>query len=390
MKSLKNKLQSAFIALITIISLNQIRAQVVTVNFATDSVMLVNKQVFYTDWDRIPIDLDNNTTIDFNFRYDVYYFGPNNPLNGYYIHVVPQDVNSSVDTNLVSAITGTQNAYNAPYAKPHLPGNQINAGLNWKSYNTSDPEPLIADSDFQNLLGQSICYIGVKFKVGANWRYGYIKTQVNNLSASVIEVRVKGYAYEPSGAPITIPACVAPSAPINTTPILNLNVCNSNSTTLSASSSGTINWFNSSTSTLVLTTGSVFVTPNLTSGTYSYYASANTCTISATRVQITVTVSACTNLNEKEFELANMVSIYPNPTSSFIYISIENYDLSQAELNVFDVCGKKVGTLLPKQSFQNGKLGYELKQLNCQDGIYIIKLGVKDQIITKRVVLNKN
>ncbi len=90
--------------------------------------------------------------------------------------------------------------------------------------------------------------------------------------------------------------CPAPVAPSNTTAAANLLFCEGQSTTLTAISGATISWFASSTSTTVIGSGSVYVTPVLSSGTYTYYAEAATCTVSA-RTPITVTVNAKPNLN---------------------------------------------------------------------------------------------
>ncbi|MBA3681322.1 MAG: T9SS type A sorting domain-containing protein [Bacteroidetes bacterium] len=86
--------------------------------------------------------------------------------------------------------------------------------------------------------------------------------------------------------------CLTPAAPTNTTLAANLNICANKSGTLAAISSGTITWYSTATSTTVLQTGTVYITPTLTAGTYTYYAEAATCTISATRTPITFTVNA--------------------------------------------------------------------------------------------------
>jgi len=85
--------------------------------------------------------------------------------------------------------------------------------------------------------------------------------------------------------------CVVPSSPTNVTPIINQSICTGLSTTLSASSSGTINWFASPTSTIVLGTGTNYITPTLTVGNYTYYAEASTCFANPARTAISITVN---------------------------------------------------------------------------------------------------
>jgi hypothetical protein len=94
--------------------------------------------------------------------------------------------------------------------------------------------------------------------------------------------------------------CPAPAAPTNSTAAANLNFCEGVSTTLTAISSASISWFSSPTSTPVIGTGSIYTTPVLSAGTYTYYAEAATCTVSA-RTPITVTVNARPILNVVAF-----------------------------------------------------------------------------------------
>lgn len=86
----------------------------------------------------------------------------------------------------------------------------------------------------------------------------------------------------------------APSAPADVTTPALLNICSGQSTSLSASGAGSISWYSTPVSTLVLATGSIYVTPTLTTGitasTYSFYAEAFTCTNSP-RTAFVVTVN---------------------------------------------------------------------------------------------------
>ena len=80
-----------------------------------------------------------------------------------------------------------------------------------------------------------------------------------------------------------------PAAPLNTTPAASLHICSGTSASFSATSNGTIKWYATPTSTLVLSTGQLYVAM-LTAGIHIYYAEAVTCTVSASRTAITVTV----------------------------------------------------------------------------------------------------
>ena len=93
--------------------------------------------------------------------------------------------------------------------------------------------------------------------------------------------------------------CNTPLAPTNNTPAVNLNICANSNATLSASSSGPINWFATTTSTTVLTSGTTLITPTLSPGTYTYYASTtNTCTESPrSPIVVNVNVNPLVSIN---------------------------------------------------------------------------------------------
>jgi hypothetical protein len=91
--------------------------------------------------------------------------------------------------------------------------------------------------------------------------------------------------------------CNAPNVPVNITPSINLNICENNSAVLQVSGAGTINWYASPSSTLSLGAGNSYTTALLNSGIYTYYAEASTCTLSASRASITVTVTPLPNVS---------------------------------------------------------------------------------------------
>ncbi len=86
-------------------------------------------------------------------------------------------------------------------------------------------------------------------------------------------------------------ACNAPVMPVDNTPVSNTSICSGNTTTLIATGTGSISWYTSPSSSLVIGSGSVFITPTLTAGNYTYYASVtNTCS-EGQRITISITVN---------------------------------------------------------------------------------------------------
>ncbi len=120
--------------------------------------------------------------------------------------------------------------------------------------------------------------------------------------------------------------CVEPNSPTNTTNALNLNICSGKSSTLTASGTGTINWFSTSTSTTVLNSGTSFITPTLTAGTYTYYAEALTCASSLTRTAITITVNSIPGItvNSGSICIGKTFTMVPAGGVSYTYSSGSN------------------------------------------------------------------
>lgn len=85
--------------------------------------------------------------------------------------------------------------------------------------------------------------------------------------------------------------CLPPLPPKSSTAPFFLTICEGESTSLSVLANGSINWFSSNTGTLSLGIGSVFITPALSAGTFTYYADNTTCTVSPLRTSVTVTVN---------------------------------------------------------------------------------------------------
>ena len=85
--------------------------------------------------------------------------------------------------------------------------------------------------------------------------------------------------------------CTLPTAPINTTPPSNQNICAGQSTTLTASGNGTLGWYTAASGGIWLGGGSNFITPVLTSNITYFIQDSNSCGVNPSRTSITVTVN---------------------------------------------------------------------------------------------------
>lgn len=114
--------------------------------------------------------------------------------------------------------------------------------------------------------------------------------------------------------------CTGPPSPVNNTPLSNQTICSGSTTTLNATGSGTINWFGSSTSTVVLGTGTSFVTSALPTGSFIFYASVtNTCSFSYpyTAVSITVNPNPVITVNSGTVCYGDSFTITPSGASTY-------------------------------------------------------------------------
>lgn len=150
--------------------------------------------------------------------------------------------------------------------------------------------------------------------------YGLASHAVSNLAPTTS-------TYAAAAATITPATTITPvtsSSVTNVTTLANLQKCSGQSATLTASGTGTIYWFASTASSVAISTGSVFVTPILSTGTNTstatYYA-ANTLTNSAARTAITITVMPLPliNVNSGTICTGQSFTLAPSGASTYSY-----------------------------------------------------------------------
>jgi alpha-tubulin suppressor-like RCC1 family protein len=114
-----------------------------------------------------------------------------------------------------------------------------------------------------------------------------------------------------------------PPPPANTTPAANLTVCSGNSTTLTATGSGTVLWYNSPSGGSPIASGGSYITSALTTNTI-YYAEDSTGIPSMTRTAIAVIVNpvpAIPNISlSGPAVFCNGSSVVLTSTSSYSYL----------------------------------------------------------------------
>jgi hypothetical protein len=112
--------------------------------------------------------------------------------------------------------------------------------------------------------------------------------------------------------------CTPSPAPTITSPNANLYLCPGTTTTLQAAGQSTLTWFSSPTSTIALGTGTVYITPTLSPGTYSFYAATNECTLGTLSTQtVQVLANPALTANNGSICMNNTFQINPVGVTSF-------------------------------------------------------------------------
>lgn len=166
-----------------------------------------------------------------------------------------------------------------------------------------------------------------------------------------------------------------PLPPTDITPSTMKSICSGNSTTLSVSPGGQINWYSAPSSTTILSSNSSLALNNVSAGTYTYYADATTCISSQPRTSVVFTVSACTSIENVKNDLKE-VNVRPVPASERIEIINLSHNVDRIEL--YDTRGALI--------FSGAQTYVDASGLDA--GVYYLKIYSKTQFdITKKIVV---
>src|SRR5699024_3284155 len=82
------------------------------------------------------------------------------------------------------------------------------------------------------------------------------------------------------------------------------------------------------------------------------------------------------------------VSVYPNPVSNLATVKIDMKDNAETSIIVYNMLGKEVMNKGEK-TLSGGSHNYQLDFSNMESGIYFIKVGIGNKIITKKISVVK-
>ena len=97
----------------------------------------------------------------------------------------------------------------------------------------------------------------------------------------------------------------------------------------------------------------------------------------------TMMIDFMTAINDPE--IVKNIQIYPNPTSDQLFVNIDLPSIENTEIQLFNLDGR----LLLNKNISASQNQIELNVSNFANGIYILKITINDEIVTKRVTVSR-
>lgn len=236
---------------------------------------------------------------------------------GYYSNVVDFDPNAGVFNLNCSNLTST-----TFISKLDPNGDFVFAKSFWNNNSNSMPYGSEIKLDLQENV-----YIGGYYKGIPDFdpNFGvYTLTSPNFENSYVVKLN----------------ACSLPNTPTITIPTGSLIFCAGNSATLTASGSGSINWYSVPSSDTPLYIGDTVITSQLPSSQYTYYAQAYTCDASSQMALVTITVNPSPNISSNSGSICSGSTFTITPTgASTLIISGGTSIVSPTATTVYTITG---------------------------------------------------
>jgi hypothetical protein len=93
-------------------------------------------------------------------------------------------------------------------------------------------------------------------------------------------------------------------------------------------------------------------------------------------------------IDVNEILSAEDVSIYPNPVTKTANIEFNLYNNSDVNVAIFDILGKNVMNLY-EGDMMSGSNSIKMDVNELNEGIYFVKLQMSNQVVTKKIMVNK-
>lgn len=178
----------------------------------------------------------------------------------------------------------------------------------------------------------------------------------------------------------TITLTVSPNPTVNIT-ASSSTICTGQTSTLSSAGASSYSW--SPATNLSSSTGSVVVASPSSSIVYTVVGTTGACTANKT---ITLTVNTCTGI--EDLTSGDFISIYPNPFSDVLFVTLNLNTDTDIEFVLFDVLGKEIMNNTYRETAGLSNKTIQLDDFNISNGVYWMKIKFNDQEINKKLIKN--
>lgn len=96
------------------------------------------------------------------------------------------------------------------------------------------------------------------------------------------------------------------------------------------------------------------------------------------------TVQSVSSINQRQLEKS--INLFPNPTSGNVTIAFDEIEALEANIAVYDLTGKLVADFV-NANIASGQ--YRLEVSNHAEGLYLVRIMIENQVVTKRVIVQK-
>ena len=93
-----------------------------------------------------------------------------------------------------------------------------------------------------------------------------------------------------------------------------------------------------------------------------------------------------TTLSNKSFGINGLVNIYPNPSFEYVNISLSLNEAARVQINLYDITGKKVKTILNEQK-SAGNFVQTWNRSNVASGLYILEIDADGRKHNSKLLL---
>jgi hypothetical protein len=323
------------------------------------------------------VDMNNDGTIDYILRTGAW--KNSTSWCNSYVSV------TCLDSNLVWS------SYTVPLIADDLDSNKIIQNNN----NWNDSTAYLRNGNGSTSLywiPNTYKYLGIKFKTGSNFYYGWIRLTASsfvycpspNTGASF---RISGYAYNSiSNQPIMAGEvnCTTPTVTVSASGPLSF--CGGDSVTLMTNGTGYKYQWKKDGVNIIGATKQTYAAK--TAGVYKCKVTNSCGSITSGGKTITVPCRLTNEVFTEQLESPYELKIAPNPLSNSTSISFTVEQSEKISLKIVDLNGRLVSTLADK-TFEASENKIEWSAADVKAGVYFLQFQTNETIQTEKLIITK-